>query len=150
MGKFVGFIGSVSGKVGNVVFCKGAKGETYGRAYQPQVANPNTIGQVDQRAKMNLVGRMSQVTPSEVLIGLGTTKRMRRSEFNKILLNAASVERSIGAPVIAKMAPADVIFSRGMLAFRKSITGRYSMCSRTSSPSTRVTPVFTQQVFPSV
>lgn len=122
MGKFVGFIGSVSGKVGNVVFCKGAKGETYGRAYQPQVANPKTIGQVDQRAKMNLVGRMSQVTPTEVLIGLGTTKRMRRSEFNKILLNAASVERSIGAPVIAKMAPADVIFSKGAQPLEASIT----------------------------
>ena len=113
MGKFVGLIGTISGKVGNVVFVKGEKGTSYGRTYQPQVANPKTTGQIDQRAKMNLVGRMSQVTPAEVLIGLGTTKRMRRAEFNKILLDAATVQHSIGAPVIAKMAPANVVFSKG-------------------------------------
>ena len=113
MGKFVGFIGTISGKVGNIVFVKGEKGISYGRSYQPQVANPKTIAQTDQRAKMNLVGRMSQVTPAEVLIGLGGTKRMRRAEFNKILLNVASVQHSVGAPIIAKVAPADVTFSRG-------------------------------------
>lgn len=122
MGKFVGLIGTISGKVGNVVFVKGEKGTSYGRTYQPQVANPKTIGQTDQRAKMNLVGRMSQVTPAEVLIGLGSTKRMRRAEFNKILLNAATVQHSIGAPVIAKMAPADVIFSKGSQPIEATIS----------------------------
>lgn len=122
MGKFVGFIGSVSGKVGNVVFCKGQDGVTYGRAYQPQVSNPKTVGQIDQRAKMNLVGRMSQVTPPEILLGLGSTNRMRRSMFNKILLNAATVERSIGAPVIAKLAPEAVVFSKGAQPFEAAVT----------------------------
>lgn len=122
MGKFVGLIGTISGKVGNVVFVKGEKGTSYGRTYQPQVANPKTVGQIDQRAKMNLVGRMSQVTPAEVLIGLGGTKRMRRAEFNKILLDAATVQHSIGAPVIAKMAPADVIFSKGAQPLEASVT----------------------------
>lgn len=122
MGKFVGLIGTISGKVGNVVFVKGEKGISYGRTYQPQVANPKTIGQTDQRAKMNLVGRMSQVTPAEVLIGLGGTKRMRRAEFNKMLLNAAVVEHSIGAPIIAKMAPADVIFSKGAQSVEATIS----------------------------
>lgn len=122
MGKFVGLIGTISGKVGNVVFVKGEKGTSYGRTYQPQVANPKTTGQIDQRAKMNLVGRMSQVTPAEVLIGLGSTKRMRRAEFNKILLDAATVQHSIGAPVIAKMAPADVIFSKGAQPIEASVS----------------------------
>ena len=122
MGKFVGFIGTNSGKVGNVVFVKGEKGTSYGRTYQPNVANPKSIGQVDQRAKMNLVGRMSQVTPYEVLLGLGKSKRMRRAEFNKILLDAATVEHSIGAPVIAKLAPEDVVFSKGMQTLEASVS----------------------------
>lgn len=122
MGKFVGLIGTISGKVGNVVFVKGEKGVSYGRTYQPQVANPKTIGQTDQRAKMNLVGRMSQVTPAEVLIGLGGSKRMRRAEFNKMLLGVATVEHSVGAPIIAKVAPADVIFSKGAQSIEASIS----------------------------
>lgn len=122
MGKFVGLIGTISGKVGNVVFVKGEKGISYGRTYQPQVANPKTIGQTDQRAKMNLVGRMSQVTPAEVLIGLGGSKRMRRAEFNKLLLNAAVVEHSVGAPIIAKMSPENVIFSKGPQSIEATIS----------------------------
>ena len=62
MGKFVGFIGGIAGKVGNVVFSKGDDGKTYGRAYQPNVANPNTKAQRDQRAqylcKHNIVPRL--------------------------------------------------------------------------------------------
>lgn len=122
MGKFVGLIGTISGKVGNVVFVKGEKGTSYGRTYQPNVANPKSVGQVDQRAKMNLVGRMSQVTPYEVLLGLGTTKRMRRAEFNKILLGAATVEHSIGSPVIAKLAPENVVFSKGAQTIEASVS----------------------------
>lgn len=114
MGKFVGFVGSIRGKVGNVVFAKGEGGITYGRAYQPQVANPKTVGQTDQRAKMNLVGRMSQVTPKALLVGLGfSNNRQRRSFFCKNLLNVATVDRSAPDTVVAKIAPEDVIFSRG-------------------------------------
>lgn len=122
MGKNVGFIGSVRGKVGNIVFSKGPNGSTYSRAYQPQVANPKTIGQVDQRTKMNLVGRMSQVTPAEVLIGFAGTKRDRRSRFNRILLDAAIIDRSVGAPVIAKIAPEDIVFSEGGQALAAQVS----------------------------
>lgn len=113
MGKFVGLIGTISGKVGTTVFSKGEKGLSYGRAYQPVVANPKTIAQTDQRAKMNLVGRMSQVTPAEVLVGMGGGKRARRSEFNKILLGAATIDRSVPGTVVAKLQPEDIVFSRG-------------------------------------
>lgn len=122
MGKFVGVIGTISGKVGNVVFTKGANGTTYGRTYQPQVANPKTIGQVDQRTKMNLVGRMSQVTPAAVLIGMDGNKRERRSKFNRILLDAAIIDRSVGAPVIAKIAPEDIVFSEGAQTLAASVS----------------------------
>lgn len=114
MAKFVGFIGTISGKVGTTVFQKGEKGLSYGRSYQPVVANPKTIGQTDQRAKMNLVGRMSQVTPKALLMGMGgVNNRQRRSAFASILLNVATIDRSNPEKVIAKIAPEDVVFSQG-------------------------------------
>lgn len=113
MGKFVGLIGTISGKVGTTVFQKGENGVSYGRAYQPVVSNPKTIGQTDQRAKMNLVGRLSQVTPKALLIGMGgINNRQRRSAFTSNLLKVATVDRT-SSEVIAKIEPSDVIFSRG-------------------------------------
>lgn len=114
MGKFVGFIGTISGKVGTTVFCKGEKGTSYGRSYQPQVANPKTALQVDQRAKMNLVGKMSQATPKGLLVGMdGVNSRQRRSAFTRNLLYVATIDRSVPGEVVAKIAPEDVVFSKG-------------------------------------
>lgn len=114
MGKFVGFIGTIRGKVGTTVFTKGENGVSYGRAYQPQVRNPKSVGQTDQRAKMNLVGRMSQATPKDLLVGMnGASNRQRRSAFTSNLLNQAIIDRSAPGSVIAKVNPEDVIFSQG-------------------------------------
>lgn len=114
MAKFVGFVGTISGKVGTTVFTKGEKGLSYGRSYQPQVYNPKTTGQVDQRAKMNLVGRMSQATPKALLTGMiGENNRQRRSAFNSGLLAVATIDRSVLGKVVAQIAPEDVVFSQG-------------------------------------
>lgn len=114
MAKFVGLIGTIRGKVGTTVFMKGEKGLSYGRSYQPQVYNPKSVGQVDQRAKMNLVGRMSQVTPKALLVGMmGENNRQRRSAFNGGLLAVATIDRSVPGKVVAKIAPEDVVFSEG-------------------------------------
>lgn len=114
MAKFVGFVGTISGKVGTTVFTKGEKGLSYGRSYQPQVYNPKTTGQVDQRAKMNLIGRMSQVTPKALLTGMmGENNRQRRSAFNSGLLAVATIDRSVPGKVVAQIAPEDVVFSEG-------------------------------------
>lgn len=114
MGKFVGFNGTIRGKVGTIVFTKGENGLSYGRSYQPQVANPKTAGQVDQRSKMNLVGRMSQVTPKALLVGMdGSSNRQRRSAFNRNLLNVATIDRTDLSHIIAKIDPEDIIFSQG-------------------------------------
>ena len=120
MGKFVGLIGSISGKVGNVVFSKGANG-TIGRSYQPKVANPKTLGQTSQRAKMNLVGRMSKITPAELLIGLGSSKLERRGWFNRHLLDTATVSNSDNV-MTAKIKPEDVIFAEGDLTFHATVS----------------------------
>ena len=114
MAKFVGFVGTIRGKVGTTVFTKGENGLSYGRAYQPQVYNPKSVGQVDQRAKMNLIGRMSQVTPKALLVGMaGTNNRMRRSAFNRGLINVAVVDRTSPDRIIAKVSPEDIVFSEG-------------------------------------
>ena len=114
MAKFVGFVGTIRGKVGTTVFTKGENGLSYGRAYQPQVRNPKSMGQVDQRAKMNLVGRMSQVTPKALLVGMiGENNRQRRSAFNSGLMSVATIDRSVPGKVVAQIAPEDVVFSQG-------------------------------------
>lgn len=122
MAKTIGFIGSMRGKAGNLVFCKGEKGMTYARAYQPQVANPKTQSQTDQRGKVNLVGRMSQVTPAAAIVSMGSNKRNARSEFNKNLLRAAIIDVDGVGNRVAKIAPEEIIFSRGGQALKASVS----------------------------
>lgn len=123
MAKFVGFIGTIRGKVGTTVFTKGENGMSYGRAYQPQVYNPKTAGQSDQRAKMNLVGRMSQATPKALIVGMaGANNRQRRSWFNRNLLSVATIDRSNPGSVIAKIQPESIIFSQGAETLHASAT----------------------------
>lgn len=113
MGVFTKMWGSARGRIGGVVFSKGDNGLVYGRSYQPTVSNPKTKGQTDQRAKMNLVGQLSSVTPKEVLLGLGAgSNRIRRSEFTRHLLRVATLTTT-STGTVAKIAPGDVVFSKG-------------------------------------
>lgn len=127
MAKFVGFIGTIRGKVGTTVFTKGENGVSYGRSYQPQVQNPKTEGQMDQRAKMNLVGRLSQITPKDVLSGLSGSGRARRSEFNSSLLKAATIDRTTPGVIKAIIEPEDIVFSRGAETLNASVSTQPSV-----------------------
>lgn len=111
MGKNVGLIGSVSGKVGNVVYSVQGGTQTV-RAYQPSVSNPKSAGQQRQRAKGNAAGRISSFVPSEALMGLGQNGRMRRGEFLRILLKSAVVAQ-VADGYTAKVNVGDIIFSKG-------------------------------------
>lgn len=51
MAKIVGLVGTMSGRIGNMVYSK-KNGITIARSYQPQVANPNTQMQVYTRARL--------------------------------------------------------------------------------------------------
>lgn len=113
MGVFTKMWGSAKGRVGGVVFSKGDNGLIYVRSYQPTVSNPKTKGQTDQRAKMNLVGQLSSVTPKDVIVGLGNgSNRMRRSDFTRHLLRVATLTTT-STGTVAKIAPGDVVFSKG-------------------------------------
>lgn len=114
MAKITKLLGAARGRVGGLVFSKGDGGENYVRSYQPVVYNPKTTAQKIPRAKMNLAGRLSGVTPPSVLAGLsGENRRQRRSRFSSILLKAIFVDMTDPAAIVAKIDPSDVVFSEG-------------------------------------
>lgn len=112
MGKNVGLLGNVRGKIGNVVFYTSG-GLQCSRVHQPVVANPQTKGQRDQRLKMNLVGRISQAIPAIVIQSLqGNSARARRSRFNSSLLRATAIDATSGTDT-AVLSMAGIQFSDG-------------------------------------
>lgn len=58
MGKVTSLYGKTTGKIGSIVFSTSG-GETIAREYNPHVANPNTMSQVNQRARMKLMSQLS-------------------------------------------------------------------------------------------
>lgn len=58
MAKQTSLFGKISGKLGAVVFSTSG-GQTVSREYNPNVANPSTQAQVNQRARMKLMSQLS-------------------------------------------------------------------------------------------
>ena len=58
MGKVTSLYGKTTGKIGSIVFSTSG-GETIAREYNPNVANPSTKAQVNQRARMKLMSQLS-------------------------------------------------------------------------------------------
>lgn len=58
MGKVTSLYGKTTGKIGSIVFSTSG-GETIAREYNPHVANPNTMPQINQRARMKLMSQLS-------------------------------------------------------------------------------------------
>ena len=113
MAKSVGMVGTLRGKAGNFVYAKGENGSTIVRAYQPQVTNPNTNAQIMQRAKLNLAGRLSKITPKMVIIGMdGATNRQRRSRYNALIAKSADATIN-GGQGNASIEDARLKFSEG-------------------------------------
>lgn len=115
MAKAVGFIGTISGKSGNVVFAKGANGATVMRPYQPVVYNPKSSAQSLQRSKMCLAAALSKVCPSDMLVSLSLGRKLaNRSFFTKnILRRSQSNYSSQDSNYQATIDAADVVFGRG-------------------------------------
>ena len=80
MGKASSMWGKTTGKVGGLVYASSG-GEQIVREYNPNVANPSTTAQVDQRARMKL---MSQISAS-VAQSLAFTKTGLISARNKFV-----------------------------------------------------------------
>lgn len=58
MGKVTSLYGKTQGKIGSIVFSTSG-GYTIAREYNPHVANPNTMAQINQRARMKLMSQLS-------------------------------------------------------------------------------------------
>jgi hypothetical protein len=113
MAKIVGFVGTGSGRVGNMVLSKGPNGLTIARSFQPIVANPRTDAQLNQRAKVNLAGRVSKLVPAQAISGLSMgSNRLNRSEFLANLIKSCVVTKVAGVWT-ASVLPEKVVFSHG-------------------------------------
>lgn len=111
MGKQLGPI-QYSGKIANIVGMKGENGENYVRT-KVTPRNPNTAPQVAARVKMSLAGLLTHMTPKAAIFGMGTSNRKRRAAFNGNIARKAETTQS-GDAIVATLAPADLIFSKGV------------------------------------
>lgn len=82
MGKVTSLYGKTTGKIGSIVFATSG-GETIAREYNPHVANPNTMPQVNQRARMKLMSQLSaSLSPVIAMTKDGLVSR--RNKFVKL------------------------------------------------------------------
>lgn len=108
MAKAVNMIGTLKGKVGNVVYAT-VRGETIARVYQPTVANPRTARQELSRAKMALAVELARSLMPVVRVGFNGIARGR--EFQQAVKAAIPV----GNQVITGNTPASVTPNYGSL-----------------------------------
>lgn len=123
MAKTPNGVGQFSGKMGGLVFSV-RSGQQIVRAYQPIVSNPKSTAQRLQRAKVNLVGRISQIVPHQILVGLGDSRAQRRARFLRLAMQNATAKVSPSDPSIinAKLDANKFIFSEGVVVPTMSMT----------------------------
>ena len=74
--------GKINGKIGSVVFSTSG-GSIVAREYNPNVANPNTMAQINQRARMKLMSQLS-ASLSPVLAMTKDGLVSKRNKFTKL------------------------------------------------------------------
>lgn len=93
MAKQTSLFGKLSGKIGSVVFSTSG-GETISREYNPHVANPSTMAQVNQRARLKLMSQLSASLAPVIAIpkqGLVSS----RNAFTKLNFEASMAENGV-------------------------------------------------------
>ena len=111
-----------------------SNGQQIIREYQPNVANPRTSLQKAQRAKIVLAGKLSQITPDAVIIGLAENRRDRRSEYTRTIIKNARVQE-VSGEYTAVLLPGELVFSKGAEA-----GGASAVINEVSAAGTVVTP----------
>ena len=109
MAKQTSLFGKISGKIGSVVFSTSG-GETISREYNPHVANPSTMAQVNQRARMKLMSQLSASLAPVIAIpkqGLVSS----RNAFTKL-----NFENSMAKDGVAQITYENVQLTNGNLA----------------------------------
>lgn len=99
--KSTGLFGKNSGRVGGVVYSN-YRGEQVVKSYQPQVKNPNTKRQIEQRAKFKLVSQVSAILGSQIKLSFvpSVQKESPRNSFVKKMLQFATyVDNKASLPI---------------------------------------------------
>lgn len=73
-------------------------GEQVVAAYQPNVSNPRTDAQLQQRAKMALAGKLSSILTDDMIYGLAQSRTDRRSVLMSSLINKSTATLDPLAP----------------------------------------------------
>lgn len=89
MAKVVSLQGVAKGKVGSMVYSV-AGGQMVARSYQPNVSNPNTQAQVDQRAKMKLMSQIAAALAPVIVIPKEGLKSSRNLFIKKNFDNVSA------------------------------------------------------------
>lgn len=89
MGKLTSLNGKVVGKIGAVVYSTNA-GQIIAREYNPNVANPSTEKQVNQRAKLKLMSQLAATLAPVIVIPKEGLKSSRNLFIKKNMGNAYS------------------------------------------------------------
>lgn len=101
--------GKTSGKIGGLVYATSG-GETIVREYNPNVANPSTTAQVDQRARMKLMSQLAaSVAPALAMQKSGLVSA--RNKFTKI-----NFGNSYALNGVAQVSYENLQFTEGNLA----------------------------------
>lgn len=93
MGKVTSLYGKTTGKIGSIVFSTSG-GETIAREYNPNVSNPNTQAQINQRARLKLMSQLSASLAPVIAIpknGLVSA----RNQFTKINFDKSMAENGV-------------------------------------------------------
>ena len=92
MARINSIIGKVTGKIGGMVFSS-TGGQVIAREYNPNVSNPNTSKQVDQRAKLKLLSQIAAALAPVIVIPKEGLKSSRNLFIKK---NFSSVDAESG------------------------------------------------------
>lgn len=139
MAKQTSLFGKISGKLGAVVFSTSG-GETISREYNPNVANPSTDAQVNQRARMKLMSQLSaSLTPSIAMTKDGLiskrNKFVKKNFENSYALNGTAqvsyenlqlTEGNLGLPQIGAYAEASASGRLVAVAFQEEPSSNVS------------------------
>lgn len=115
MGKVTSLYGKTTGKIGSIVFSTSG-GETIAREYNPHVANPNTMAQVNQRARMKLMSQISAAL-SPVIAMTKDGLVSRRNKFVK-----ANFDKSYALDGTAQISYENVQLTEGSVGLPQIIT----------------------------
>lgn len=109
MGKVTSLYGKTTGKIGSIVFATSG-GETIAREYNPHVANPSTMPQVNQRARMKLMSQLSAAL-SPVIAMTKDGLVSKRNKFVKL-----NFDNTYAAQGVAQISYENVQLTEGSVA----------------------------------